>query len=147
MDTIKFTCDVVVNNATDTPMKISVLLNGEEYYAPTPVNSDLKVEFEFPDEEDKEWKLDLVVSGKDDRHTVVDDNSNVVTSTELKFNNFNIDGIDIDNIILAKSLPYTHNFNGTGETVTKKFYDTAGCNGTITLEFTTPFYLWLLENM
>jgi hypothetical protein len=28
-----------------------------------------------------------------------------------------------------------------------KFYGSMGCNGTITFEFNTPFYLWLLENM
>jgi hypothetical protein len=147
MDKIKFSCDVAVKDAADIPLTVSVLLNGEEYYAPTPVNGDLKVEFEFPDEEDKEWKLDLVVSGKDDSHTTIDENGNVSQSTELMFSNFEIDTVSLDPIILVNSLPYTHNFNGTSETVTEKFYDTAGCNGTITLEFTTPFYLWLLENM
>lgn len=148
MDTNKFSCNVRELNSVDGfPLSVGVLLNGEEYFATTAVNDTLKVEFEFPDEEDKEWKLELIVSEKTDVHTMLDEEFNVVSSTELVFSDFEIDGTIIDSVVLAKSLPYTHNFNGTGETVTEKFYDTAGCNGTIALEFTTPFYLWLLENM
>ena len=56
------------------------------------------------------------------------------------------DEIDIGLIVTNKS-EYVHDFNGTSEVVTDKFYSNMGCNGTVTLEFTTPFYLWLLENM
>ena len=148
MDTVKFSCDIHELNSVDGfPLSVGVLLNSEEYFATTPVNDTLKVEFEFPAEEDKEWKLELIVSGKTDVHTTLDDEFNIVSSTELSFSNFAIDEIDINPVIQVNSLPYTHNFNNTGETVTEKFYDTAGCNGTIALEFTTPFYIWLLENM
>ena len=148
MDTIKFSCDVQELNSVDGfPLSVGVLLNGEEYFKTTPVNDTLKIEFDFPDEEDKEWKLELVVSGKTNVHTVLDEEFNIVSSTELLITNFNFDEINIDSVILTQSLPYTHNFNNTGKTVTEKFYDTVGCNGTVTLDFTTPFYFWLLENM
>jgi len=42
---------------------------------------------------------------------------------------------------------YTHNFNGTQAETTDKFYGEMGCNGTVSLRFTTPIYLWLLETM
>lgn len=148
MDTVKFSCNVWERNPVDGfPLSVGVLLDGKEYFPPTSVNDTLKIEFDFPDEEDKEWKLELVVSGKTDVHTTLDSEFNIVSSTELVFSNFEIDNVDINSIILAKSLPYVHNFNNADKTVTDKFYDTAGCNGTIALEFTTPFYLWLLENM
>ena len=146
MDIIKFSCDVVVKNATDTPLTITALLNGEEKTS-TQVSEMTHLEIDVPDVEDAEYKLELTISGKTNSHTVLDNDNNIVSSTELVFSNFQVDDIDINSIVLTNSLPYTHDFNGTGETVTEQFYDTAGCNGTITLEFTTPFYLWLLENM
>ena len=147
MDTIKFTCDVAVKDATDKPLCVAVHLNNKEVFPPSKGNESLHIYCHIPDEEDKEWKLELVVSCKTDDHTVLDSENNVLSSTELTFNNFEFDSINIDSVILTNSLPYTHNFNGTSETVTEKFYDTAGCNGTIQINFTTPFYIWLLENM
>jgi hypothetical protein len=44
-------------------------------------------------------------------------------------------------------LVYEHNANGTGPLVQDKFYGEMGCNGTVTLEFSSPTYLWLLEQM
>ena len=57
-----------------------------------------------------------------------------------------IDDILIDQLLTNK-LEYIHDFNGSQSTVKDKFYGVMGCNGTAEFEFTTPFYLWLLENM
>jgi hypothetical protein len=64
----------------------------------------------------------------------------------LTISNISIDDIDIDQLLIEKA-EYTHDFNGSQDTITDKFYGDMGCNGTVTFEFTTPFYLWLLENM
>jgi hypothetical protein len=42
---------------------------------------------------------------------------------------------------------YQHDFNGTGKLTTQNFYGELGCNGTVSLKFSTPIYIWLLENM
>ena len=42
---------------------------------------------------------------------------------------------------------YTHDFNGTSKATENKFYGELGCNGTVSLKFSTPMYLWLLEHM
>jgi hypothetical protein len=61
-----------------------------------------------------------------------------------------ITDLSFDEILLAQifvdKATYTHNFNGTGEETQEKFYGELGCNGTISLKFTTPIYLWILEN-
>jgi hypothetical protein len=49
--------------------------------------------------------------------------------------------------MLTELATYTHNFNGTKEPVQEKFYGAMGCNGTVSLKFAAPVYLWLLENM
>ena len=37
--------------------------------------------------------------------------------------------------------------NGTQPEIADNFFGIAGCNGTISFRFSTPIYLWLLENM
>ena len=57
-----------------------------------------------------------------------------------------IDDLDVNQLFLEKCV-YTHNFNNTQSEIADTFHGVAGCNGTITFEFSTPIYLWLLENM
>jgi hypothetical protein len=54
--------------------------------------------------------------------------------------------LDVNQLFLDKCV-YTHNFNGTRPEITDTFFGIAGCNGTISFSFSTPIYLWLLENM
>ena len=42
---------------------------------------------------------------------------------------------------------YRHDYNGTTDPFDDEFYGEMGCNGTVSLKFTTPIYLWLLENL
>ena len=146
METIKFSCNVAIQNATDKPLTVALVLDGETQNT-TDVTENTVLECTIPDVEDAEYNLELVISGKTDSHTQVNEDSTVATSTELVFSNFQLNETDISSIVLMHSLPYTHNNNGSTDTVTESFYDTAGCNGSVTLKFTTPLDLWLLENM
>jgi hypothetical protein len=49
--------------------------------------------------------------------------------------------------VLLNKAVYTHDFNGSQPPVDDKFFGDLGCNGTVSLKFTAPTYLWLLENM
>ena len=42
---------------------------------------------------------------------------------------------------------FQHDFNGTQPEIKDTFFGEMGCNGTVSLRFTTPIYLWLLEHM
>jgi hypothetical protein len=57
-----------------------------------------------------------------------------------------IDDLDVNQLFLEKCV-YQHNFNGSQPDIKDTFHGVAGCNGTISFEFSTPIYLWLLENM
>jgi len=61
--------------------------------------------------------------------------------TEITF-----DEIDCTQIVHDHAV-YRHNLNGTGPEIDDQFFGDMGCNGTVELKFTTPVYLWLLENM
>jgi len=95
---------------------------------------------------DGDHELQLIMSGKIKDHTKLDPQGKIVTDAMLKFANVELDEINIDTIV-QKLAVYTHDFNGTGGPVHDQFYHAMGCNGTASLKFTTPVYLWLLENM
>jgi hypothetical protein len=97
-------------------------------------------------DDDDEHKLRVVLSGKTADHTRVDEAGNIVKDATLQISNVVIDDLDVNQLFLEKCV-YTHDFNGTQSEIQDTFHGIAGCNGTISFEFTTPIYLWLLENM
>jgi len=97
-------------------------------------------------DDDGEHQLRVVISGKTAEHTQIDEQGNIMNDVVINIFNVTIDGIDVDQLFHEKSV-YTHDFNGTQPEIQDTFYGVAGCNGTISLEFSTPIYLWLLESM
>jgi len=97
-------------------------------------------------DDDLEHKLRVVISGKTPAHTKVDGTGNIIKDVIINISNVTIDGIDITQLFNEKCV-YTHNFNGSQPEIQDVFFGDAGCNGTISFSFTTPIYLWLLENM
>ena len=156
-DTVKFQCDLDIFNTglygipakgvpdTAIPVGFEVLLDGNSMFKTEHVTGPCQVTFDITDNE-ATHKLQFVMTGKTAEHTKVDDNGNITSDTLLKISNIQVDDIILDQF-LNKLVEYAHDFNGTQELINDKFYGTMGCNGTLTFEFTTPFYLWLLENM
>jgi len=105
----------------------------------------LPLEFSVSDDEG-EHELRFVLKNKTQDHTKVDADGNLVSDVFITIGDLAFEEIELKQVF-ADHARYTHNFNGTGETTTAKFYDTMGCNGTVSLKFTTPIYLWLIESM
>jgi hypothetical protein len=149
MDIIEFQCKVTTSdtNKSNTPLAVEFMLNGKTVYPLTAITEPTSVSFDIPNKDGAEYELDILVSGKTLEHTTVDQDNNIVNDVTLSLTEFKIDDIDIDSIILTNPLPYHHNYNGHSNDFIDQFFDVAGCNGTIKFKFTTPFYLWLLENM
>lgn len=104
--------------------------------------------FAINDEQEDEHELKIALSGKTYEHTKIDAAGNIVEDVMVYVSgdHCEIDGINIAKIFwdVAK---YTHNQNGTTDTKNHKFFGPMGCNGTVSLKFTTPVYLWLLEHL
>ena len=98
------------------------------------------------DDKDGTCKLKIVMTGKTTDHTQLDQDGNIVKDAMLGIHNITMDGINID-LIFYKIATYDHDYNGTGVEHVEKFFGHMGCNGTVEFEFSTPGYLWLLENM
>ena len=102
-------------------------------------------ECEVPDT-DGDRELRIVMKNKLTGHTVIDEDNNIIQDALLSVNLIEFDEINITDIFIAQS-EYTHSFNGPGEATTNRCYGQLGCNGTVSLKFSTPFYLWLLETL
>jgi len=96
--------------------------------------------------EDAEHELRIVLKNKQPAHTQLDDDGNIVQDAVLTIDRIEFDDIEISDVFVKLS-QYQHSFNGSGEPTVNKCYKNLGCNGTVSLKFNTPFYLWLLETM
>jgi hypothetical protein len=94
---------------------------------------------------DAEHELRFVLKNKTAEHTKIDQDGNIVKDSWLTVSDLSFDEIQLGHIGTELAV-YTHDFNGTGNQTQEKFYGTLGCNGSVSLKFTTPIYLWLLEN-
>lgn len=98
------------------------------------------------DDTDGEHELRIVMKHKQAAHTRLDDQGNITQDAVLTVSDLEFDSIDIMQITTDRA-EYCHDFNGSQPAGKHRFYGDMGCNGTVSLKFTTPVYLWLLENM
>jgi hypothetical protein len=89
--------------------------------------------------------LKIIISGKTDEHTLLDNDGNLIKSSEVIVSNIAFNDIDLTNFLLKNDdlMTYTHNKNGYSDEVTEAFDPRIGFNGTAELKFKTPIYEWL----
>lgn len=89
--------------------------------------------------------LEIEMSGKLPGHTVMDADGNIVQDRMISLGNVTLDGVKLGNLFYEESR-YYHDHNGHGPTVDTEFFGNMGCNGIVRFSFSSPIYLWLLEN-
>jgi hypothetical protein len=144
MDKISITFDLASSDYT-VPLAFELQLDNTTIFALDQVTEPVAVSVEIDDTEDKH-EFKFVMKNKTQEHTVVDDAGNIVSDAMLSIANFAMDDIQLGHVFTELAV-YHHDFNGSQDPVEDKFYGNMGCNGHVSLEFTTPTYLWLLENM
>lgn len=144
MDTVKISFDVSTSSS-DCPFSLEIWLDDLCLLQTKHIENLYKFAHEFADDE-KEHELRIVMDGKTTEHTTVDDQGNIIKDATLTISNVVIEDLDMNQLFLDRCV-YTHDFNGTQPKIEDTFHGVAGCNGTISFRFTTPIYLWLLENM
>jgi hypothetical protein len=156
MDVIKLKFDVGTTDA-ECKLGVKVTFDNNVIYDNIHVTTTDHISHEISDQ-DAEHELIIELYGKLPQHTKIDDVGNIVKDALITVENFQIDDIDISSMLtnypnnLYQDVPthlisYRHDFNGTQPVTIDPFHGAMGCNGTVTLKFTTPVYLWLLENM
>lgn len=144
MQTVKFGCEIASTDFS-VPLGMEVWIDQTLIFDQDHIRHSETVEHEISDD-DGDHELRFVLKNKQSDHTQVDSDGNIISDARVAVSKIQFDGIDCDYLttVLAE---YSHDFNGTGESTTQRFYGELGCNGTVTLKFSTPIYIWLLENM
>jgi hypothetical protein len=90
--------------------------------------------------------LRLILKNKAAEHTKIDETGNIIADARLTITDMAFAEIPLGYLLTEQAI-YEHDFNGTAQLVQDKFYGDMGCNGTVSLKFSSPIYLWLLEHM
>jgi hypothetical protein len=109
------------------------------------VQGEQAISMEIADE-DGDHELRFVLKNKTDKHTQIDESGNIVSDARLAVKDLAVDEIRLGHLA-TKLAVYTHDFNGTQQLTQTEFYEEMGCNGTVSLKFTTPVYIWWLEHL
>lgn len=144
MDKISITFDLTSSDYA-VPLAFELQLDDTTIFALDQVTEPVAVSLEIDDTEG-EHEFKFVMKNKTQEHTVVDDDGNIVSDAVLTISNFAMDDIKLGHTFTELAV-YHHDFNGSQAPVEDKFYGDMGCNGHVILAFTTPIYLWLLENI
>lgn len=144
MDTINFCCTITPTTAA-VPLGLEIWIDDQKLFDQAHVQEHHRFSTDISDN-DGEHELRLVLKNKLSEHTLVDADNTIIGDARISVSNIEFDGIALNQLV-SDLAEYQHNFNGTGSLTIDKFYGELGCNGTVSLKFTTPIYLWLLEHM
>lgn len=125
------------------PVGVEVWLDGQQIlnkdYVTKPIDVDCCVSTSA-----QTHVLTYIMKNKTPLHTRIDSNNNIVKDSCLAISNLIIDGFEVSQQLEQFSI-YTHNHNGTSNSVQGRFYKIMGCNGTVKLNFCVPIYQWLVD--
>ena len=143
-ETITFACQVQPTNSA-VALGLRVVLDQATIFETAHVTETVQIKHEISDA-DGEHELTFELFGKLPEHTKITETGEIVSDALIEIGNITLDEIDLDQIFQLLTV-YHHDVNGSQTPADHKFYRHMGCNGIVTLKFTTPIYLWLLENM
>ena len=143
-DQIKL-CFTVMSTDYSVPLGLKVILDNNIVYEKAHISSEEQIQLLMSDD-DGEHELTFELFGKKPEHTKINETGDIVEDAILSILAVKVDDIDIDQLAQSHTV-YYHDFNGTKPLMQDRFYGSMGCNGQVKLKFTTPFYLWFLENM
>jgi len=143
-DTVIISCSL---DTTDSVAKLGfeAWIDDKKFHDTDHVADRQQIFIEISDD-DAEHELRLIMKNKTMEHTRIDEAGNIIADARLKITDISFDEIPLGHIVTEQAT-YTHDFNGTDQHTKDKFYGEIGCNGTVSLKFKTPIYLWLLEHM
>jgi hypothetical protein len=136
----------IENTDPSKKLNFEILLDNTRIFYSDHIIDPVDFSYKLNDDAETNHILEFVMTSKTSDCTQIDSQGNIVSDAMLSVKFIEFDEIDIFNTFTEISV-YKHNFNGTKPAVQEKFYGNIGCNGRVEFKFSTPFYLWLLENM
>lgn len=135
----------VSRTPAEPPLQFRVILDNNVVYELDCDQDHVKIAID-DDGTARTHNMVLELSNKQPHHTRINEQQEIVEDAVVTVKNITVDSISIDQIFSEKS-QYQHNYNGNSDAVTDRFYGVMGCNGAVSMPFTAPVYLWLLENI
>jgi hypothetical protein len=143
-NTVSISCDIGTTDST-ADLGIEVWLNDLKLIDLNHVLETLLFRHEISDA-DQDYVLKFQLKNKTAAHTKIDSENRIVKDACVTVTNLQFDDIPLGQVFFDLAV-YEHDYNGTGTLTQEKFYGQMGCNGTVSLAFSTPIYMWLLEHM
>ena len=143
-NTASISCDVATTDAL-AQLGLEIWLNDQKLLDLDHVKEPINFCHEISDT-DHDYVLKFQLKNKTAAHTQIDSENRIVKDACVTVTNMQFDGIPLGQVFFDLAV-YEHDFNGTGPVTKDKFYGHMGCNGTVSLAFSTPIYMWLLEHM
>ena len=128
------------------PLSLQVKLDNSDVFDGELTNEWQTISHEFDDVDDTARVIAISLKDKQPEHTQINEAGNIVADRVVEIQNFAFDDVALGHVFVEQAT-YEHNYNGNGPAVKEQFFGTMGCNGTVTLKFQGPLYLWLLEHM
>jgi hypothetical protein len=147
MSTFSIAFDLATNCPT-LGMGFELWLDGEQILDRPSVEQPEKIVIDAVPDSDQTHHhvLEFVFKNKLPSHTIVNESGEFIQDPVITIQNFEIDGIECDNVI-HQIAQYHHDFNGTADATVQPFYGIMGCVGRVKVEFSTPIFVWLLEHI
>ena len=143
-NTATFSCRIGTTDASEV-LGMEIWLDDQQIFDTAHIDSTVECQTTFSDA-DAEHELQFRMKNKTIDQTQIDETGTILKDACLTIGDVSFENIDLGHMFTEQT-EYIHDFNGTQAPTTEKFYGEMGCNGTVSLKFTTPIYLWLLENM
>lgn len=130
----------------DAWLGFDVLLNDKIVFTTEHVSAPATITIGIVNNDDSEHELKFVLKNKTNKHTRVDDHGNILNDAMLSIANVAFDNVKLGHAFFEQTV-YHHDANGSQMFGKHKFFGNMGCNGYVSLKFTTPIYIWLLEHL
>ena len=142
----------------DKPPAAKILIDDKIYFSKEVTGSESKpdvIEFEHEAEEGKDYSLVIERTGKSNNQTVINRQGDILKDQLLHIKSIEIDDIDIGALVYEGVYhpdypePWATQQRESGNDLKDSFKNVTqmGFNGTWRLRFSSPFYMWLLENL
>lgn len=133
-------------SSTGPDLHLTVYFDDTMIWSGSPGYEPISINHDFDDSDEVTHVLELKMSGKSQDHTKIDDLGMIIEDRCITVPDIRLDGINLG-YLFSQTAKYSHDFNGTKDPVEEPFWGTMGCNGSVRFEFSSPIYLWLLENL
>jgi hypothetical protein len=142
----------------DLPPHVEIIVGDKSYFDGNITGTENKpdiIEFVNEFEEGQSYFLRIKRSGKLGSQTVVNEKGEIIKDQLLHIKNLEIDSMDLGSLVYEGVYvpeypdPWATQQKQKGIELASSFKNAKdlGHNGTWTLKFDSPFYLWLLENL